>query len=126
MVKAIPILTFLYTVAIIFASLWKSIFKIFPTDLAHSDKYGHFLAYAILAMLWAAYLNVNKHVRLPLSLIISFLATVFFGFLMELAQLYFTTNRQYDYYDVIANSIGSLIGILVFFVYFRYNQKKCA
>lgn len=124
MVKAIPILTFLYTVAIVFASLWKSIFKIFPTDLTHSDKYGHFLAYAILAMLWAAYLNVSKRIKLGLSLSVSFLTTVFFGFLMELAQLHFTTNRQYDYYDIIANSMGSLIGILVFFVYFGFIQKK--
>jgi VanZ family protein len=39
--------------------------------------------------------------------------SIFFGIAIELAQKYLTTTRQADAWDVVANSIGSIVGVFV-------------
>jgi VanZ family protein len=46
------------------------------------------------------------------------------GVLSEYFQLWFTTTRQFSYYDMISNVLGSLLGVAVFWAYFFVSVKR--
>lgn len=45
-------------------------------------------------------------------LLVSLLATIGYGYLLELGQKFLFADRSFDYYDFIANSIGCLTGVI--------------
>jgi VanZ family protein len=77
------------------------------------DKWVHFLMYAVLstAMWWDLR---SRHLKIMTSyyLLMLILPTLLGG-LMELAQAYLTTCRSGDWWDAIADAIGSVIGTVV-------------
>jgi VanZ family protein len=40
--------------------------------------------------------------------------SIFFGVLMEIFQLYLFNGRSFELYDILANIIGSIIGVILF------------
>lgn len=81
---------------------------------AVTDKLKHFSAYLVLAFL----INLNfhfqdKNVKLAqYSLIITFFLCVTYGMLDELHQMWIP-NRSAELMDWLADSLGSIVGILV-------------
>lgn len=73
-------------------------------DLPTNDKVGHFLAYTILSI-HMFLLSKTKRGNL-----MAFLFSVFYGILMEFSQG-FVPGREQSFYDFIANSLGTLIGL---------------
>jgi VanZ family protein len=73
----------------------------FNAGMAHGDKIVHLAGYAAL-MFWWSQLILLKRWRLAV-------AVVLFGIVIEWLQG-FTPNRQTDALDVLANSIGMLLG----------------
>lgn len=78
-----------------------------PTDLPPppgSDKLGHLLAYALLAM-WAALIfRRGRPIRWALC------ALVVLGAGLELAQGLLTSTRAMEWLDAVANTLGVLLG----------------
>jgi len=95
--------------------------KISQIKIENGDKYVHFVLYFVLTILlfyskiWNA--NFSKKVKLLICLLIS----VSFGIIIEVMQKEFTVNRQFEWGDVFANTLGSFIALL--FLY-KFSNKN--
>lgn len=99
-------------------------FKNLPSVVIGSaDKYVHFAFHFIFTILWFLYLN-NKKIKLTKPLIVVFFSSFFFGIVIEIAQTLFTTTRKGDVLDVLANTSGAIIAILVLILYNKYIKRN--
>ena len=98
-----------YTVALVIASLI-SLHSVPSLGSSFDDKIYHVVAYLGLSLLWVTYFKPFKTKYIPF--IVLFVAA-FLGFILELLQYLVNPNRTYDTYDLIANSIGAIIGTLI-------------
>lgn len=90
-----------------------------PSTINISDKAIHLTAYLILTLCWLiAYKNKLK--GLKTNAYIVFLI-FFYGIIIEVLQATITTNRQFEIKDIVANTIGIMLGFTVFKV---LTQKK--
>ncbi|MDY6792293.1 MAG: VanZ family protein [Thermodesulfobacteriota bacterium] len=83
-------------------------------ELPYSDKVLHFIAYAILgALFFRAYssLQVSKH--LNALIILSVLSSSLYGISDEIHQ-YFVPYRNFSYFDILADMLGSLFGVFIY------------
>ena len=73
------------------------------------DKWVHVGLFCVLSFLscWAFLLKNRKDFLLLL------VVTICYGFLVEVIQGYFVPNRSYDLGDLLADTTGSILGILV-------------
>ncbi len=122
--KLAVVTAYMYTLLVIVASLGRFVLGMFPKGVAHSDKIAHFIAYAGFSLVWSFYFFKAKEYSFLKSVQVSLLWSIFFGVLMEFCQWFFTNYRQFDYYDMLANSFGTLIGLLIFKVFFVLMQKR--
>ena len=85
-----------------------------PTIFGVSDKIKHFGAYFVLAILLNFTLYIQN--RFPLlskkSMLFTFLITLFYGLFDEVHQI-FIPGRAFDWWDLVADIIGSVLGILL-------------
>jgi len=90
--------------------------KKFSVDIINFDKLAHIFIYLVLSFLLAWGLKkVIKHKNLSLKLLAGvFIFTSLYGLSMEITQKLISTGRHFEYYDIIANIIGSFIGVLFF------------
>lgn len=111
---ATKILAILYTLFIVYASLGKYIMGIIPKNINGGDKIAHFGAYFMFVVLWSMSCKFNSN-KDKWKAILKYIvvAGVLLGFLMEISQYVFTSYRQMDWLDMIANSIGVLLGYLI-------------
>jgi VanZ family protein len=101
----IYIIAFIVTLSILYLSLIKM-----PSNdigIAHLDKLQHCFAYFILSSSWLLvfYKKNKKH------LIVS--CCILFGIIIEILQDKITAHRTGDYLDIIANSTGVFLGLLI-------------
>jgi len=75
-------------------------------DMGGSDKLLHFVTYFVLS---AAFTTLNRHGR---YLLYSAAALIAYGVLLEVAQG-FTGYRMMDTQDMLANSSGVVLGLMV-------------
>ena len=80
---------------------------------SNSDKLFHTFAYVIFTTLWFLTFYYIFKLNKIKALIISALFSTVFGTIIEFLQGGLTTNREADLFDVIANTIGTLIAIVV-------------
>lgn len=92
-------------------------------DLPLSDKAVHFIFYFIAASLCVFYLRekTNGRLKLAKASLYGLLAVVVYGIIIEVLQATLTTNRSGEFYDVLANCIGGIAGIL--FVRLLFSPK---
>lgn len=85
-----------------------------PKMFGSSDKLKHFGAYFLLAFLLNFTLYVQK--RFPIlskkSMLFTFLITLFYGLFDEVHQI-FIPGRAFDWWDLVADAVGSLVGIFL-------------
>lgn len=91
------------------------IFAVLPSEIAPSipgvsDKVNHIVAFVVLAIL----LRLGYRIHFGYALMI----LVAYGVFIEFSQLY-AVNRTADYQDVIADTIGTFIGLMLY----KYIQK---
>lgn len=75
-------------------------------ELPSNDKLSHFIAYSVLS------LNVCLLFQSWSKMIIALLCTIGYGILIEFAQG-LVPGRDPSFYDILANTIGVLIGFLL-------------
>ena len=80
----------------------------------YKDKVVHFIFYFVFVYFWAKSL---KNIRFNYLLIILVLALIL-GITIEFLQENLTLHRTFDWYDILANSIGALAS-------FTYVNKFC-
>ena len=91
------------------------------------DKVGHLLMYAAFAFLclwgYRKQFISNGQAYQKKALLLAVVISIFYGGLTEIMQETITfLHRSGDWRDLIADSIGTGIGVLVFYLFFR--RKK--
>ena len=83
-----------------------------PQFISSQDKIGHFIAYALLA--WLACQALGNRLKLSSTIVIAFVYASATGTILEILQANFTTSRQGDWVDIMANLLGGITGCVVF------------
>lgn len=87
-------------------------------NFSFSDKITHGLAYAILSLSWCLALFFKaKSKNQKINQFLLIFALVVYGIFIEFLQQGLTTYRTFDYYDMLANSIGICIGFVIFLIF---------
>jgi VanZ family protein len=82
-------------------------------EIMSFDKVIHFFLYAFCSYFWCLVLQLNNNKRA--SIFKSFSISFILGTTMEVCQYAFTTYRTFEWNDVAANTIGAIIGVLLFY-----------
>jgi len=85
----------------------------------HLDKLEHSFAYMVLTLSFLVGFFKTGNLSGRVGVIV-FLTTGSYGILMELLQYYFFEFRQFEWYDALANVIGTALGFILFGLW----QKK--
>ena len=88
-------------------------FKVVGVDkIVGFDKLAHFILYSICAWLWLRAINGKK--REENAHYYTFFGLISVGILVECLQATMTTDRSFEFYDILANAVGTLFGISIF------------
>lgn len=83
--------------------------------LSNIDKLVHFLLFGFIAMSW----TINFSTRYPAQwkkwLIIFCLFSISLGIALEFVQLYFVPNRDFDVWDIFADTLGAIVFSLIIY-----------
>jgi len=93
----------------------KSLPRVSWSDKIWLDKWVHVFLFLALVLVWCkAYKIVEVEVyRAKKIFIIITVLSIFYGILMEIIQHYFIPFRSFDIGDMIADSIGAVIGYFI-------------
>jgi len=92
------------------------------SGIVGTDKLGHLVIYAVFSILMFFGIVKNQK-NMPgntKALLVVGISSLY-GVMMELMQFTFFTGRYFEVLDIIANIIGSFIGL--FFAKFIFNKK---
>jgi len=122
--RNISLIAILYTLLVTVAFLLPAN-DILRVKIPFLDKFIHILIHTMLCCIWLWYFQVSENYRSFKKNVIIVLAVCFsYGILIEGLQHWFTKSRQFDFFDVIANGIGCIIGLLSFLLILKiYSQK---
>lgn len=85
----------------------------------HADKLVHTAGYALLGFLfYRAYLATGMSRRARILLIVSALSASAYGVSDEIHQ-YFVPSRTAEFADIVADSVGSVMGAMVALIFFH-------
>lgn len=88
-------------------------------NIINIDKIIHFLFYFVFVFLW---IKSSKNISLHYFLIVLILA-IFLGISIEFLQEYYTQNRTFDWYDIVANVLGAIISFILVKSHHVYKTK---
>lgn len=85
-------------------------------DLFSFDKFVHAFMFGVLAMTLLVALKRQSRFQLlrKRAIIISLVCSIAYGVLIELLQYFLSTGRSAEFQDLIANTVGSVLGIYFF------------
>lgn len=92
-------------------------------SLGVSDKAVHFVFYSVFVLLWGLYVLSIKRLQ-SRTFFYLFLLAITYGGCMEICQELFTERRKADWYDMLANAIGALFGLIVLYLCSNYRTRK--
>ncbi len=84
------------------------------------DKIYHLIAYMLMTLLW---FNVLRTTSAKFKILYSAIISIGYGIIIEVFQALFTTSRNEDIEDVIANSIGVILGVVIIIMYRKIKLK---
>ena len=104
------IYTFLITVAFLSPAT-----EIPQTNIPLADKLAHLLIYSLLSFNWLWFYYVYDKYHISVKVVFVILVVCFlYGLFIETLQHYFTESRTFDLYDIVANEVGCMIGLITF------------
>ena len=103
-----------FTICILFGSLVKSEF-IVVESISVSDKTYHLIAYFLLMLSWLYAFFKREKFEENVKYII--LGCFIFGIIIEILQGIITSYRTASYLDILANTIGVLLAVVIFHVF---------
>lgn len=111
--KFFPAILWLIVIAIISGFPGNQVPKI---PIWQFDKLVHSIVYAVLSI--TLIIAFYKDYTIPPKKIITLLLIIFFGIfyggVMEILQHYIFINRSGNWYDFIANTFGTILGVILF------------
>ena len=113
-----------YTVLLAFLSLnSKIVLDSSPAiGIISWDMLDHAAAYGVLAvLLMVTFKRRQQQWASSLSVL---LMCGLMGILFEYCQLWFTSTRQFSYYDAVANVFGAVLGVALFWCYSFVAVKR--
>lgn len=122
--KIVLYVAILYTLLLTWGSLMSA--PVNTEAPEHLDKVMHFAAYFGLTLLWLIYKWKLKITSQALSLkviILIMILTVLYGIVIEVLQGRYTADRIADGWDVTANSIGALLGAVIFITVINKSER---
>jgi VanZ family protein len=84
-----------------------------PSGGLPTDKIGHFGAYAVLSFLLLRSLIVKGKTGAG-KIALALAGSTLYGVLLEMLQGAFFPHRQFEWEDILANSLGVLVGFIGF------------
>ena len=113
--KQLLVVCILYSVfiTIIFLLPTKEIPKLFFTFIP-IDKLVHVVIFLVLTFLWLFYVNSVLNDIKPIVLFFILAVCLFYGILIEVTQELYVSSRGAEVLDVIADLLGSSLGLLFF------------
>jgi len=94
-------------------------------DYLSFDKMAHFLVYCVFTFLWTqAIFKYDDKLRSLKTALIICLIGIAYGIGIEVAQKYLFVGRSADIFDACANSIGSILGLVLFLRIFPMRLFK--
>ncbi len=81
-------------------------------DIVGIDKLGHFAFYTIFSFLWCMGLARRQTDKKNILFF-----SVSFGVFMEICQLYLFNGRSFELFDILANIMGSFVGVILFKIF---------
>lgn len=103
-----------FTISITIGSLVKSDF-IVVKSISVSDKIYHLIAYFLLMLSWLYVFCKKEKFQKNVKYVI--LGCIIFGIIIEILQGVITSYRTASYLDIVANTIGVLLAVLIFHVF---------
>lgn len=90
------------------------------------DKAAHAFVFIVFTFLFAvaAKKQYNFRALRKNGAKIALLSGIFYGIILEVLQQFIFKNRYFDTMDILANSIGSLIGIVIFYLIYYNNLNS--
>lgn len=107
----------IWTIVIILLSIMpsQSLNQFSWSDMWNIDKLGHLTFYGLHTfLLLLAMRGDSVHKRRQKEWVFAPFLTILLGFCMELIQYCFFADRHFDVLDLIANIIGSIVGLFIF------------
>ena len=112
-----------FTLIVIAAILFLSLFNPPKTKLepiTNIDKIAHICMYGGLELIiWFEYLRSHSILNKRKFILWGIVAPIVLGGLMELAQMYLTSKRSGEWADLVADSIGVLLGAIIGYTLLR-------
>ena len=87
-------------------------------DIPHFDKVSHLFAYLLLVYLWSSALH-QKTTKIKAARI-AFYGSIALGIILEILQWQLNVGRHFEILDIIANIIGSILGLIAFYKIFKH------
>ena len=84
------------------------------------DKIDHAAAYCLLSLMLMGTYRCHKQ-RWVVSFMV-LLTCPLVGVLFEYCQLWFTSTREFSYYDAVANAFGAVLGVALFLCYLLIDE----
>lgn len=116
--KLIPIITIIYSLALVTVSLIK-LNNVPDIGVSFGDKIFHFLAYFVLTLLWFYTFLYAFKFKSKKAIFFAAILSVLFGMIIEVLQENMTASRSLDVYDAVANTLGALLASTV--LWFKSN-----
>lgn len=114
--KLLLLIGIVYTVIITIAFLSPAS-EITDTNIPLFDKIAHMIIHSVLFFIWlrigVKYDTGHSVIKIVFVILI---ACFTYGVSIEVLQHYFTRSRTFDAYDIVANEIGCLIGLLFYWI----------
>ncbi|WP_169515987.1 VanZ family protein [Gaetbulibacter saemankumensis] len=92
--------------------------------VSFADKIFHIGSYLTLCILWFYSFLYKFKFEKNSALIYASVFAFFFGIIIEVLQGVLTESRASDFYDVVANSLGILVGVIFILIIQRRSIKK--
>jgi VanZ family protein len=93
--------------------------------LQNADKYAHFTFHFVFTVLWFLYFNFKRtESSNAKTILMVFLLSFIYGISVEIMQGMFTINRKADIFDVLANTTGAVMAVIVIRLYQKYLRKE--
>lgn len=121
--KLVFVATLLYTSALALVCLIR-LNNLPDVGVSFGDKIFHFLAYALLMLLWFGTFFYNFNFKTKKAITWAFVFSVVFGMVIEVLQGTVTDFRSFDVYDAVANTIGALLTAVILWIIKTLQVKK--
>ena len=85
--------------------------------ISNADKIAHILIHAVLSLMWLWFcFTANKGQISGKNISVVLVLCFLYGLGIEAGQKWFVTSRTFDLYDVVANCLGSIFGLILYIV----------